>query len=265
MDLSEINKTIIDVQEQIKTHVSALVNSTIEHYHNHFPNEHFPNPEVSISNEFREDAIEKLAELGYPNNYIELYKKRGNWNSTAALTLSHDPMNMFSIILNIQSMQDDTLFHELVHVSDYYSYYESQGKRNLSFLEFLESEDYWWVYLLSEYRAFYRCGVIFSDRITYDIQNSWESSLQRQRLAIENEQLEAYYYELVKFSGIYCATLEKTAAKSEIAEMLKRGEAEGPMQRLISFLYSIKDQAFPDLKNHSQALNQILQEFFKAE
>ena len=265
MNTPEINNIITEKQAQITTHVSMMVDKTMEYYNNHFPTENFPKPEVSFSNGLREDAIEKLAELGYPNSFIELYSKRGSWNSTAALTLCHNPMNMFSIIVNIQSIREDTLFHELVHVSDYYSYYESQDNRNLSFLEFLESEDYSWVYLLSEYRAFYRCGVLFSDSITYDIQTIWELSLQRQRQAVEYDQLEAYYYELMKFSGIYCATLEKTAANVEIAEMMKRGETEGPMQRLISFLYTIKDQTFPDLRKHAQTLNEILQEFLKTE
>lgn len=82
-----------------------------------------------------------------------------SWNSIRAVTI-YDKMNLPPlIIMNALNYEQEIFIHGLTHVSDFYNYCKRHSFSELTYLEFKEINDFLLVYLLTEFRAFYRCAM----------------------------------------------------------------------------------------------------------
>lgn len=86
--------------DSLRNEVDSLTEKHIELeiklYKLKYPNEKFPIPEIVISFDFHKDAINIYKEFNYPNWYIDQVDKRGNWDTTKALTIYSINFNLTS-------------------------------------------------------------------------------------------------------------------------------------------------------------------------
>ena len=133
----------------------------IERYKLLYSNEKFEMPEILISHNFKEDVINTYKECHYPDTYIAMVERKCHWESTVALTIFEYNFNAPpKVIVNAFRWRDDTILHELTHVSDYYSYLQRHDYPDLNYIDSLKRKEFIGVHLLSEFRAFYRGALL---------------------------------------------------------------------------------------------------------
>lgn len=252
----------MDSIKNLRNEVDSLFEKRIEleikHYKLKYPDEEFQLPEIVASFDFHKDAINIYKEFNYPSEYIDQLDKMANWNTTVALTINNFNMSFPpKIIIRASEWRDDTILHELTHVSDYYGYCKRHNYLNLNYLEFLELKEFICIYLLSEFRAFYR-GALFSDedlsqRIEYEM-----NEFQRNQIkAIDKQNLEAYYYHSIKYVGFCCAYYEKNLSENEVASIMHK-EDINIIHTLMKFLYPLRSKTFSEMESYIIEFQSIL-------
>lgn len=248
--------------DSLRNEVDSLTEKHIELeiklYKLKYPNEKFPIPEIVISFDFHKDAINIYKEFNYPNWYIDRVDKRGNWDTTKALTIySINMKNSPKIIIKAFEWRDDTILHELTHVSDYYGYCKRHNYLNLNYLEFIEIKEFICVFLFSEFRAFYRGGLYSDEDLQQRMEYEKNEFERNQMKTIEEQNLEAYYYHSIKYVGFYCAYCEKCVPKEEI-EIILCEQDKNIIHTLIKFLYPLKDKSFNEIESYINEFQGIL-------
>lgn len=256
--MDEIN----DLLENYNSLVKERINLEVQLYQTKYPYENFILPEIVTSNNFHQDAINIYKELGYSDHYLAGIEKRAIWDSTIALTIfnniriKHPPR----IIINELHWRDDTILHELTHISDYYNYCQKNNYLDHTFLEFLQLKDHMCVYLFSEFRAFYRCAMHSKENIEKRLEFETQQLERRQEKSIQAQQLEAYYYYSVSYAGFFCSYLSKGSSKEEVEKFIRQTDAN-LIHMLIKFLYPLKDKSFEELENCFPAFQKVLEKF----
>lgn len=226
-----------------------------------YPEEDFPVPEILISHNFHQDAIEVYKKFGYPNDYINEIEERANWDSTRALTIHNKRMKLPSqIIIDETGWRDDTLLHELTHISDYYNYCSRNNYLEINYLEFLKLDYFMCIYLFSEFRAFYRCAMFSKEDLKKRMEFESKTFQRRQQKTIQNQQLEAYYYHSVSFVGFYCAFLDKYTNEDTIKSVMEQSDAN-MIHVLIKFLYPLRNKTFEELEKYFNLFQNVLDTF----
>ena len=226
-------------------------------YKKKYPNENFPMPEIVASLNFYKDAISTYKDFNYPDDYIKNLNKK-NWKSTVALTINNFNLAYTpKIIINEFLWREDTILHELTHVSDYYDYCKRHNYLNLTFLELLDLEDFICIYLFSEFRAFYRGALYSSEDLKVQLEYETKEFNNNQVKAIDMQDLEAYYYHSIRYIGFYCAYIEKNASKYEIDYILQRNDSN-IIHTLIKFFYPLREKDFCELETYITEFKSIL-------
>ncbi|MCM1222654.1 MAG: hypothetical protein NC548_50155 [Lachnospiraceae bacterium] len=250
------------VIENLKNEANCLLEKRIElemkYYKLKYPDEEFQMPEIIVSFDFRKDAINIYKEFNYPSEYIDQLDKMANWDTTVALTINGFNMNVPSkIIVRAFGWRDDTILHELTHVSDYYGYCKRHNYLGLNYLEFLDLKEFICVYLFSEFRAFYR-GALHSDedlrqRLKYETNEFQRNQIE----TIDKQNLEAYYYHSIKYVGFYCAYFEKYTPEEKIASILYEDDVN-IIHTLLKFLYPLRNKSFNEMETYINEFQIIL-------
>ena len=147
--LIRLEMSKMDIMENL---IRKNVTLGIEYYKLKYPDEEFQVPEVIISFDFHKDTINIYKEFNYPSDYINLVNKTANWDTTIALTISnYNQIDQSKIILNAFKLRDDTILHELTHVSDFSNYITRHNYSGLNYLEFsnLKNSIYIFIYFQS--------------------------------------------------------------------------------------------------------------------
>lgn len=231
----------------------------IKRYQLLYPNENFMIPNIIPSLNFHHDAIKIYQQQGFSDDYIEELESRANWNTTCALTIHNSNMKYAPIILvNVLLWKDDTIIHELTHVSDYYEYIKSIDG-DLLYMDFLDSEDFLPVYLFSEFRAFYR-GSLNSDEDLYN-RMKFEQSIfkEEQEKAIKEQQLEAYYHS-VKYVAMFIALMQKELTDEQINDIMNSDD-DNLIHKLIKFLFPLRNKSFVELIENFTSFHDLLDSF----
>ena len=238
------------------------IGSEIEAYRKENMNEYFVTPDVRVVTNFREEVLAAYHEFEYPEKYInEIDTNRVSWDTTVALTIQNKVMgDQAKIIISTNKWRGDTMYHELTHVSDYYSYCERYGYLDMSYLEFIKLEDFQSIYLMSEFRAFYRCALKDYENLKKRIEFETSIFEKVQRYAIEKQQLETYYYHSIKYIGFLCAYYEKFLTESEINDLLNACDVN-IIHKLFKFMYPLRKKDFQELEKHYKTLKDTLSEF----
>lgn len=228
-----------------------------------YPTEEFIIPEIIISHDFHNDAINIYKEFNYPDEYIKQLEDRANWDSTVALTIFNFNMRGSpKIVVNSISLRDDTILHEFTHISDYCGYCKRHDYTDLTYLEFIELNDFLCIYLLSEFRAFYR-GALHSDE---DLGKRWEyetTTFQKnQENAINKQNLEAYYYHSIKYVGVSCAFFEKCLSEDKVKNFLNQPDRHF-IDALIKFLFPLRDKSFCELESYFDQFQVLLDQMIE--
>ena len=82
----------------------------------------------------------------------------------------------------------------------------------------------------------------------------------RQQKTIQNQQLEAYYYNSVSFVGFYCAFLDKCTNEDTIKSVMEQSDAN-MIHVLVKFLYPLRNKAFEELEKYFDSFQNILDTF----
>ncbi len=248
---------IIDnLRNEFNSSFNKLKEAEIKFYKSKYPDEEFPIPEIVASFNFKEDTINTYKEFNYPNEYILKVDKRANWNTTAAITIFNSNMNLQSkIIVNAFNSINDTIFHELTHVSDYYSYCKSHNY--LNYLELIQLKEFICIYLFSEFRAFYR-GILYCDEeIEKRVKYETTEFSKIQQATIDKQNLEVYYYHSIKYISLYCVYLEKCVSKEEITNILL-DEDKNILHIILKFLYPLRNKKFSEMEIYFNDFQNIL-------
>ncbi len=221
----------------------------IERYKLLYSNEKFEMPEILISHNFKEDVINTYKECHYPDTYIAMVERKCHWESTVALTIFEYNFNAPpKVIVNAFRWRDDTILHELTHVSDYYSYLQRHDYPDLNYIDSLKRKEFIGVHLLSEFRAFYRGALLSKEDLKQRIIFETREFEKNQERTITDQNLEAYYYHSVKYVGYYCAYCQKYCTEDQIREELNH-EDINIIHTLIKFLFPLRDKTFEELEN----------------
>lgn len=226
-----------------------------------YPSETFVMPEIVVSYDFHREALNIYRDFGYPKKYIAKIDCRANWDTTVALTIFNQKMFQKSkIIINVFTWRDDTVIHELTHVSDYYNYCRRNNKLELSYLEFLSLDDFQSVYLLSEFRAFFRGAKNQGNDLKEQLSFEMNKFNEIQCKTIENQNIEAYYYHLIRVIAFYCAYIEKFFSEHEINKILSHKD-ENLLHLLFKFLYPLRNKTFETYEKYFDEFKAILDKF----
>lgn len=250
-----------DLFVEYKSMLKECINLEVQFYQKMYPTEKFQIPEIITSGKFYQDVISIYKEYGYSENYLAGIEKRANWNSTIALTIFNKQMKLPPIIIIDEChRRDDTILHELTHVSDYYNYCRRHNYLDHTYLEFIELNDHRCVYLFSEFRAFYRCAMFAKENLKERISFETDQFERRQEKSIQTRQLEAYYYHSVSYAGFFCAYLTKCFTEEDVNKFIQQPDAN-LIHMLIKFLYPLKDKSFEELENYFPAFQEVLKKF----
>lgn len=160
------------------------------------------------------------------------------------------------IIINSMRERDDTILHELTHISDYYTYCKHHNLFNITYLEFLELKEYICVNLFSEFRAFYRSALSSTEDICQRLEYETIQFSTRQQKAIEQQNLDAFYYQIVSYASYHCAYLEKTYSQEQINTLLTN--EKNYIFTLIKFLYPLRNKSFVELEPYYTPFRKFL-------
>jgi len=250
-----------ELQDEVKALLKKRIDLEIQLYKKNYPDEEYPLPEVLISHNFRNDVLNKYKELGYTQDYIESIDARANWESTIAVNINGFKMGDSShIIIDDSKWRDDTLLHELTHTSDYYNYCKRNNCLGISYMEFLDKDDYLCVYLLSEFRAFYRSAMFSAENLANRMEYETETFNRRQREAIVKQEVEAYYYHMISYAGFFCAYFDKCVGYEDTQAMLSAKD-RNMVHTLIKFLYPLRNKSFVELEKYIVEFKLLLDSF----
>lgn len=236
-----------------------LVNTMILLYKTMYPNDELITPNFIFSDNFRENAVKVYKEFGYTDEYMEGLEKRASWNTTVGLTINNKKMSLPpTIVLNKKILQENTILHELTHVSDYYGYAKRNNFLDKSFMDLLELPNFTSIYLFSEFRAFYRDNM-FVQRNLNEIVNLRSKLLsQEQEEAVNLQQLEKYHYVNISYCALFCAYMDKCLNADAINNLLN-GESKNIIHDLIKFLYPLRNKKFEELEKYFDEFYEILE------
>lgn len=236
-----------------------LVNTMILLYKTMYPNDELIIPNFIFSDNFREDAVKVYKEFGYTDEYMEGLEMRASWNTTVGLTINNKKMNLPpTIVLNKKLLQENTILHELTHVSDYYGYAKRNNFLDNSFMDLLELPNFTCIYLFSEFRAFYRDNMLIQKDLSEIVKLRTKMLSQEQEETVNSQQLEAYHYANISYCGLFCAYLDKCFNTDEINTFL-REESKNLIHELIKFLYPLRNKKFEELEKYFEEFNEILE------
>lgn len=260
--LIRLEMSKVDIMENLKFEVESLirksVNLGIEYYKLKYPDEEFQLPEVVISFDFHKDTINMYKEFHYPSDYINLVDKMMNWDTTIALTIfNYNQIDRLKIILNAFKLRDDTILHELTHVSDFSNYIIRHNYLNFNYLEYLDLKDSMYIHLFSEFRAFYRGALYSNEDLRQRLEYENAALITKQTEAIQKQNIEEYYYHYIKYIGFFCAYIDKNLPKETIEQILQKKD-EDVIETLVKFLYPLRNKAFIELESHINEFQDIL-------
>ncbi len=260
--LIRLEMSKMDIMENLKFEVENLIRKNvtlgIEYYKLKYPDEEFQVPEVIISFDFHKDTINIYKEFNYPSDYINLVNKTANWDTTIALTISnYNQIDQSKIILNAFKLRDDTILHELTHVSDFSNYITRHNYSGLNYLEFSNLKNSIYIHLFSEFRAFYRGALYSNENLRQRLEYENSTLITKQTEAIQKHNIKEYYYHSIKYIGFYCACIDKNLPQETIEQILQKKD-ENVMQTLVKFLYPLRNKAFIELESHINEFQDIL-------
>jgi len=253
--------TINELIENYQNIFSQQKDLALQDYHNMFPTEIFPTPQIVFSYDIHNDTIKSYHNFNYPDDYIQLIENRArvSWNSIRAVTI-YDKMNVPPLIItNVLNYEKETFIHELTHVNDYYNYCKRHNLLELTYLKFREINDFLLVYLLTEFRAFYRCAMYCIKDLNKQMDIEYNILNKSQATAIKNQQLESYYYCIIRFTAIYCAHTEKYY-QAEVNSIL-HDQDKNMIHSLFKFLYPLRNKSFAEIENHFPKFKMLLDSF----
>lgn len=252
MDTNEKSKKELDGE------LKKRIELDIQYYKSMYPNEEFSIPEILVSFDFHQDAINIYKEFNYPNEYIEQLDEMTNWKTIVALTINNFNLSFPpKIIINALHWRKDTILHELTHVSDYCGYLRRHNYLTLNYIEFLKLEEYLSVYLFSEFRAFYREALFSNEDLGQRVEYETKHFSENQSRTIEEQNLDAYYYHSIKYVGFFCAYLEQSLSEDKINSFLVK-EDSNVIHTLIKFLYPLRNKEFSELESYFNDFQSIL-------
>lgn len=236
-----------------------LVNTMILLYKAMYPNDELITPNFIFSDNFHKDAVKVYKEFEYTDEYMKGLEMRASWNTTAGLTINNKEMNLPpTIVLNKKLLQENTILHELTHVSDYYGYAKRNNYLDKSFMDLLELPNFTCLYLFSEFRAFYRDSMFVQSNLSEIVDVRTKLLSQEQEEAINSQQLEAYHYANISYCGFFCAYLNKCCDTDEIDNFLSE-ESKNLIHELIKFLYPLRNKNFVELEKYFDKFKEILE------
>lgn len=243
----------------MKVTSEKLINLMIVLYKSMYPNDDLIiTPNFIFSNNFHNDAIKIYKKFDYNDDYIERIEMRASWNKTAGITIYNKKMSLPpTIVLNNKILQENTILHELTHVSDYYEYAKRNNFLDKSFMDLLNEPNFHCLYLFSEFRAFYRDSMFIESDLNQEVQLRTESLIQEQEISINSQQLETYNYVNIRFCAFFCAYMDKCLNVVEVDELLN-AKSENKIHELIKFLYPLRNTNFKELEKHFEKFNKIL-------
>jgi len=236
---------------------------SLHEYHTLFPNETFPTPQIVLSYDIHNDAIKSYRNFNYSDDDIQQIedRARGSWNNIRAVTI-YDKMNLPPLIItNALNYEQETFIHELTHVSDFYNYCKRHNLSELTFLEFKEVNDFLLVYLLTEFRAFYRCAMYCFKDLNKQMDIEYNTLSRCQDEAIKNQQLESYYYCTIRFTAFYCAQMERYC--QDKVNSILHDQDKNILHTLFKFLYPLRNKSFDEIENHFPKFRMILDSFIR--
>ena len=249
---------IDSLSNEVKSLIEERIELEIELYKLKYPNEEFPTPEIIVSFDLHKDAINIYKEFNYPSEYINQLDKISNWDSTIALTIYRVNMkNSPKVIVMASRWRDDTILHELTHVSDYYGYCKRHNYLQLNYLEFIEIKEFICIYMFSEFRAFYRGSLYSNEDLGQRMEYETNEFERNQKEAIDKQNLEEYYYHSIKYVGFYCAYFEKCVPKEKIKSILYEQDIN-IIHTLLKFLYPLRDKSFDEIESYINEFQSIL-------
>ncbi len=178
-----------------------------------------PDFEIRAVDNMADAALDAFRKFGYESEYIERAEKEQYdylANRVAGLTIYGAHMGDRPVIL-FRCGNDNllrTCFHELTHVIDYQNYCKKRDLLNISYNDFLKHPGFNEIYLLSEYRAYYRSGLALEQEVRskgmktvfnfVESANCLNKDLQE---ASDQNDFERFQYYIVRFCAL-CSVRE---------------------------------------------------------
>lgn len=251
-----VEKKGLELAEEFYNLEKQLIELQKKEYKLKYPDEIVDFAEVIMVDDMRKTALETYRQFKYPDEYIEkIDKKRATWQTTVGLTIFNKTMGEAPrILISRKLRQSNTFMHENTHINDYYAFCSKHNYLDLNFLEFLELPEFEAIYLLSEYRAFYKDFIYVEEGLvengkSIDFQDEREILQLHKDLgnAFEQQNLEYFKYIIMHFVGKYSAFTKLYPKKMKDIEILLVTYDER-IFNLNKFLYSLRDLSLINLE-----------------